>query len=61
MKMENQFKLSYFEALGVLDWANAWLSKYGYDCMTDDMKKLITDLTEYTNLICEKYGVEEGE
>lgn len=59
--METQFKLGYIEALAVLDLINAWIAKHGNASINEDLRNLTTDLEEYTNLICEKYGVEEGE
>lgn len=55
MKLE----ITWRESQEVLSAINAWLSKYGYDNMSEEMKELKDKCLAFDKQILDEFGVEE--
>lgn len=55
MKLE----ITWRESQEVLSAINAWVSKYGYDNMSEEMKELTEKCIAFDTQILDKFGVEE--
>ena len=55
MKLE----ITWRESLAALSAINAWISKYGYDNMSDEMKELTDKCLAFDKQILDSFGVEE--
>lgn len=57
--MSLKLDITWRESLIVLDTINTWISKYGYDNMSDEMKELADKCIAFDKQILDEFGVEE--
>lgn len=57
--MNLKLDITWRESQEVLSAINAWVSKYGYDNMSEEMKELTEKCLAFDTQILDKFGVEE--
>lgn len=57
--MNLKLDITWRESQEVLSGINAWVSKYGYDNMSEEMKELTEKCLAFDTQILDKFGVEE--
>nr|DAZ56088.1 MAG TPA: hypothetical protein [Caudoviricetes sp.] len=57
--MNLKLDITWRESQVVLETINAWISKYGYDNMSDEMKELTAKCLAFDKQILDEFGVEE--
>lgn len=57
--MNLKLDITWRESQVVLETINAWISQYGYDNMSDEMKELAYKCIAFDKQILDEFGVEE--